>query len=73
LIKFFVKVKAGAKTDRVEVLDETRLNVFVKAPAREGQANAAVLKVLAEHFDVPQMRLSIVKGLASRNKVIAKI
>jgi uncharacterized protein (TIGR00251 family) len=72
-MKFFVKVKAGAKADQVDPVDETHLNVFVKAPAREGRANEAVLKVLAEHLGVPRVRLSIVKGLANRNKVITKI
>jgi uncharacterized protein YggU (UPF0235/DUF167 family) len=36
----------------------------------EGRANRAVLKLLARYLGIPESRLRIVSGLASKNKVI---
>ncbi|MEE8637400.1 MAG: DUF167 domain-containing protein, partial [Dehalococcoidia bacterium] len=44
--------------------------VKVKEPPREGKANQAVIKLLAQHFGVPQSQVRIISGLRSRNKVI---
>lgn len=69
-VKLFVTVKAGAKVKQVERVDETHFRVAVKAPAREGEANEAVLRILAQHFGAPRTRFSILRGLTSKNKLI---
>ena len=42
----------------------------VKEPPREGKANKAVIKVLAQHFGVPQNKVKILSGFKSKIKVI---
>jgi uncharacterized protein (TIGR00251 family) len=50
--------------------DPPRLIVAVQAPAVDGKANAAVLKLLAESFGVRVRDLAIVHGELSRDKRI---
>ena len=44
--------------------------VEVKQPPKEGQANRAVVKLLAQHFGVPQSQVKILSGLRNKNKII---
>jgi uncharacterized protein (TIGR00251 family) len=64
-----VKVKPNSKTEEVSREGDS-LMVKVKEPARKGQANQALIKLLAEHFDIPQSQVRIISGFRSRNKVI---
>lgn len=68
-MKFIVKVKADAKVDEVNREGNTLL-IKIKAPAREGKANKALVKLLADYFHVPQSGINIKSGLGSKNKVI---
>ena len=43
---------------------------MVPEPPEDGRANAAVLELLAEHFDVPQRSLRIVRGHTGCQKLI---
>ena len=40
----------------------------VQAPPVDGKANEAVVRLLAERFDVPKSRMSLVSGETSRLK-----
>ena len=42
----------------------------VTAPAQDGQANEALLQLLARAWRLPRRGLSIVVGAASRNKIV---
>jgi uncharacterized protein (TIGR00251 family) len=46
------------------------LKLKVKAPAIEGQANSAVLRFLADYFDIPKSQVSIVRGAKGRHKLV---
>ena len=69
-MKISIRVKPNSKTTSVEKTEELSYIVRVKAPAKEGKANAAVVEALSEYFGVPKSRISVAKGLASRNKVV---
>lgn len=43
--------------------------IYTKAPAIEGRANAAAIKLLAKYFGVPQSVVKLVRGAASKRKV----
>lgn len=43
--------------------------IYTKAPAIEGRANAAAIKLLAKYFGVPQSGVKLVRGATSRRKV----
>jgi uncharacterized protein (TIGR00251 family) len=68
-MKIQVKVKPNSKTEEVSQEVGSFL-IKVKEPPREGKANQAVIKLLAEHFGVPQSRVRILSGFRSRNKLI---
>jgi uncharacterized protein len=42
----------------------------VTAPAVEGAANQALLRLLAEELDVPRRNVRLVAGAASRTKLV---
>jgi len=64
-----VRVKPGSKREEVSCEGDS-FTVKVKEPAKEGGANQAVIKLLAEHFSVPKSQVRILSGFKSRNKVI---
>lgn len=68
-MKIQVKVKPGAKTEEVSREGDSFI-VKVKEPPKEGKANRAVIKLLAEHFGVPRSQVRILSGFRSKNKVI---
>ncbi len=43
--------------------------IYTKAPAIEGRANVAAIKLLAKYFGVAQSRVKLVRGATSRHKV----
>jgi uncharacterized protein (TIGR00251 family) len=68
-MKIQVKVKPNSRTEELSREGDSFI-AKVKEPPREGKANQAVIKLLAEHFDVPQSQVRILSGFKNRNKVI---
>ena len=68
-IQVSVKVTPSSKREEVKEGGE-RLLVKVKEPPREGRANEAVIKLVAEHFGVSSKSVRIVSGHRSRNKTL---
>lgn len=66
-MKITVTVKAGAKVEKVECLEE-KYRVSVKAPPTDGKANTAVIKALAKYFKVPHARVNMISGFTSKIK-----
>ncbi len=69
-MKIFIRVKPLAKYEKVERVNESNFNVFVNEPAKEGRANEAVTKVLAEYFGISKSGVRIISGEKSRQKII---
>lgn len=68
-MKIDVKVIPRARKDLIKE-EKGLLKVYLCAPASEGKANKALIKILAQHFKIPQSRVEIIKGLKSRHKTI---
>jgi len=68
-MKIQVKVKPNSKTEELSQEGDSFI-VKVKEPPKEGKANHAVIKLLAEHFGVPKSHVRILSGFRSRNKVV---
>jgi len=68
-MKIQVKVKPNSRTEELSQEGDSFI-IKVKEPPKEGKANQAVIRLLAEHFGVPQSRVRILSGFRSRNKVI---
>lgn len=65
-----VKVHAGARENRLLEKAPDTFEAWVKAEAERGQANAAVLALLARHLGVEAKRLRIIKGATSPSKIV---
>ena len=64
-----VRVKPGSKKGPlVEISADGELTIYVREPAVDGKANEAVVRLLAEHLDVPRSRVELASGAASRIK-----
>ena len=68
-MRVFVKVKARARRESVERIDDAHFTVAVKDPPVDGKANAAVLEALSDYFKVPRSRVRLLSGQSSKNKV----
>lgn len=69
-MKISVRIKPNSR-HREEVVknDDDTLTVYIKAPAIEGRANAAAIKLLAKHFKVAPSKVKLVRGAASKYKI----
>lgn len=66
-----VHVKPGSSKGPLVVVDDERgVTVFLRERAVDGKANEALVRVLAEHFAIPKSKVTIVRGQASRTKII---
>ena len=66
-----IKVKVAPRSSREEVVKTgDDYLVRVKAQPREGKANEAVIKLLAEYFRVTRSSVRITSGLSGRNKIV---
>jgi len=68
-MKIRVKVKPNSRTEEVSQEGDSFI-VKVREPPKEGKANQAVIRLLAEHFGVPKSQVRILSGFRSRTKVI---
>jgi uncharacterized protein (TIGR00251 family) len=69
-MKIIIKARPGAREDKIEKIDEVNYAVSVKAAPRDGKANAAIVKMLADHFDVSVSLVEIISGHMARVKVV---
>ncbi len=65
-----VKVVPGASRSRVVGILDGALKVAVAAPPEKGKANKALIKILAETFELPKNRVSIEQGQSSHHKIV---
>jgi len=63
-------VQPGAKHSNIAGLHGEALKIRLAAPPIEGRANEALLKYLAELFDVPVRQVELKQGAQSRHKVV---
>ena len=69
-MKISVKVKTNARENAVEAIDAAHYAVRLNAVPAQGKANDALIKLLAEHFDISRSRIRIISGFSSHNKMI---
>ncbi|MBI5778639.1 MAG: DUF167 domain-containing protein [Planctomycetes bacterium] len=64
-----VKAITGARKNDVKSAPDG-LKVYVTAPAVDGKANQAIIKLLAEYFHARKSTINITKGEKSSRKII---
>ena len=67
---FNVRVTPHARQNKVVESDGV-LRVYTTIVPENGRANAAVVDLLAEYFDVPKSKIHILRGLSGRDKVVS--
>ena len=65
-----VHVVPSGKVEGVVGKHAGAIKIKLRAPAIEGRANAALIRFLAEQFQVPRHAIALERGQKSRNKVI---
>ncbi|MBU6389452.1 DUF167 domain-containing protein [Patescibacteria group bacterium] len=65
-----VHVKPNAPVNRVIPVDDATYRVFTTATPERGKANQAVIKLLADFFDVAPSRICIKFGRSSKEKIV---
>jgi uncharacterized protein (TIGR00251 family) len=65
-----VIVKPKARKPEIVKISPENYRIAVREPAQNGQANEAVINLLAEHLGIPKSKLKIVRGVSSRHKLI---
>ena len=68
--RFAVRLTPRAGADRVDGVIEGELRARVAAPAVEGAANNALVRLLAEELGVARRDVRIVAGAQSRRKLV---
>ncbi len=71
VITLTLHVQAGAKRSEIVGLHGDALKIKLAAPPVEGRANEALLKFIAELFDVPIRNVELRQGDQSRRKVVS--
>lgn len=69
-MKISVSIKPNAKAKKVEKVDEGHFKAWVKESPVEGKANLALVKILADYFDIAPSRINIVSGHSSKKKIV---
>jgi hypothetical protein cdivTM7_00062 len=69
-MKFSILLKPNSRhREEVVVGDDGVLTIYTKAPAIEGRATLAAVKLLAKYFSVAPSKVKLVRGAASKYKV----
>ena len=69
-VRFAVRLTPRAALDRVDGVSDGVLRARVGAPAVEGAANNALVRLLAEELGVARSAVRIVAGASSRQKLV---
>ena len=67
----FIKVKVFPKAKKREIKSHTnnKLEVWVKAKPKLGQANRETLQSIADFFQIPVNQVKLIRGTKRRNKI----
>lgn len=68
-MRIFVRAKPKSKQEYVKKVGTLSFVVAVKEVAEKGKANQAVIRVLAEFFDIQQSSIILISGQTSRQKI----
>jgi len=69
-VRFAVRLTPRAALDRIDGVTDGVLRARVGAPAVEGAANNALVRLIAEELGVARSAVRIVAGASSRQKLV---
>jgi uncharacterized protein len=65
-----LRVSRGASSNAIVGRHGDGWKIRVAAPPEDGKANDAVLRLLADRVGLPQVKLRLISGPSSRDKVV---
>lgn len=68
--RFNLKVNPKAKITKIVQDSESGFTVWTTAAPDKGQANDAVIRILADYLKIAKSKITIKHGAANRNKII---
>lgn len=69
-MKLFIRLRPNSKHNKIKKVDKFTFKVWVVEPAKEGQANEALINQLSNYFNIAKSRIVIKVGLKSKTKVL---
>ena len=69
-VRFAVRLTPRAALDRIDGVSDGILRAHVGAPAVEGAANNALVRLIADELGVARTSVRIVAGASSRQKLV---
>jgi uncharacterized protein (TIGR00251 family) len=69
-MRIYLKVIPRASQNKIEKISEGEYRVRLTAPPVDGKANEALIKLLAEYFDVSKSSISIIGGKSMQRKMV---
>ena len=68
--RYNITVKPGSSQEKIIETAPGELTVYLRAKPHDGEANDALIKILAKHFKIPRTTINIIRGAKSHQKVI---
>ncbi|KAG0488006.1 hypothetical protein HPP92_006558 [Vanilla planifolia] len=65
-----IRAKPGSKSSTITDIGEEEVGVQIDAPARDGEANAALIDFMSSVLGVKRRQVSLSSGSKSREKVV---
>ena len=70
MLRLLVQAHPASRSERVELLEDGSLGVWVRARPVEGQANAAIVRAIADALDLRTSQVLLVAGTRGRRKIV---
>ena len=70
MYQYSVTVKPGSSQEKIVENTDGALTIYLRAKPHDGEANVALVKLIAKHFNVPKTSIRVIRGVKSRHKVI---
>jgi uncharacterized protein YggU (UPF0235/DUF167 family) len=70
MVRFTVHAHPGTRGERVELLDDGSLGVWVPARPVEGKANTAIERAIAQALGLRSQQVRIAAGARGRHKIV---
>jgi uncharacterized protein (TIGR00251 family) len=69
-VTFDILVQPRASRAKIGPLHDGRIKIAVTAPPVDGEANAAVVELIAKRLAVPRSAVEVIAGASSRRKTV---
>ncbi|MDD3852266.1 MAG: DUF167 domain-containing protein [Syntrophomonadaceae bacterium] len=69
-VRLNIRVQPRSSQNKICGVTDGAIKIKITAPPVDGEANQAVIKLLAQWLGVPRSNISIPKGETSKNKIV---